>query len=187
LAVLLLLHGFVNGAFAEKEKSRPRSFEQIKSAAEAGDSSAQYQLGVSYFTGAGTGKDSTEAVKWLRKAADQNNAEAQGLLGHCYAAGEGVPRDAAEAVKWYRKAAEQGVARAQGALGSCYFYGEGVTKNDAEAVNWYRKAAEQGVPEAHAIWATAISRAKVWRKTKPKRLDGTTKHRIGDFLGRSFA
>ena len=82
-------------------------------AAEQGNVSAQYKLGVAYDIGEGVAQDYAEAVRWYRLAAEQGNASAQYNLGVAYYFGEGVAQDYAEAVRWLRLAAEQGDARAQ--------------------------------------------------------------------------
>jgi TPR repeat protein len=90
----------------------------LRKAAELGNASAQFKLGLMYWTGwnDGNGKwvatDYAAAVSWLRKAAEQGHAEAQGDLGIMYSRGQGVPKDYAAAVSWLRKAAEQGNAEA---------------------------------------------------------------------------
>lgn len=88
------------------------TLEQTKNAAEQGDASAQYNLGLRYVDGRGVAKDSAEAAKWFRKAADQGNANGQFELGYMYENGKGVAKDEVEAVKWYQKAAAQGNADA---------------------------------------------------------------------------
>ena len=50
-------------------------FAETKKKAEAGDSTAQYNLGQMYRTGRGVPKDFAEAVKWYRLAAEQGNIE----------------------------------------------------------------------------------------------------------------
>jgi hypothetical protein len=123
-------------------------FESDKAKAEKGDTTAQYNLGVSYHNGLGVRQDNAEAVKWFRKAADQGFALAQFNLGVCYASGAGVKQDAGEAVKWWLKAAEQGLPNAEFNVGSCYGFGNGVTQNYSEAVKWFRMSANQGVADA---------------------------------------
>ena len=49
-------------------------------AAEQGDVSAQYDLGVCYYLGSGVKKDVIEASKWYKKAADQGHAGAKERL-----------------------------------------------------------------------------------------------------------
>jgi len=120
------------------------SLGDIIKAANAGDSTAQCNLGIMYDDGTGVTKDALVAVNWYRKAAEQGNANAQFNLGVSYDEGDGVGKDASVAASWYRKAAEQGNAKAQFNLGNMYYKGEGVTKDIPTAANWYRKAAEQG-------------------------------------------
>ena len=121
---------------------------QKRIAAEQGDATAQYKLGVCCTNGEGVPQDPKEAVFWYRKAAEQGDAQAQFNLGNCYRNGDGVQKDLAQAVFWYRKAAEQGYAQAQFNLGVCYKNGYGVQKDLTQAVFWWRKAAEQGYAQA---------------------------------------
>lgn len=57
-----------------------RALPKCKKAAEEGDASAQYYLGVMYNKGKGVIQDDKEAAKWYRKAADQGHASAQRYL-----------------------------------------------------------------------------------------------------------
>ncbi len=80
----------------------------LRAAAEHGDSSAQYNLGVAYATGEGVAQDYAAAVRWFRAAAEQGDAGAQYDLGLMYLEGLGVKQDNAEAYAWIRTAAAQG-------------------------------------------------------------------------------
>ena len=100
LAVLLL------SAVAVAE-DKPKTFKEVKSAAEGGDKDAQFRLGV-YYDGKGVRKDDTEAAKWYRKAAEQGLAKAQYNLGVMYANGEGVPKDYGESYAWFSISAAGG-------------------------------------------------------------------------------
>ena len=131
-----------------KQNDYSEAVKWYRKAAEQGDATAQYNLGVCYEKGRGVPQDYSEAVKWYRKAAEQGDATAQYNLGVCYDKGRGVPQDYSEAVKWYRKAAEQGDMYAQNNLGYCYYNGQGVSQDYSEVVKWYRKAAEQGYARA---------------------------------------
>lgn len=55
--------------------------ESRRSAAEGGDSDAQFWLGLAYRYGYVVRQDCREAVRWLLKAADQGDARAQAELG----------------------------------------------------------------------------------------------------------
>jgi TPR repeat protein len=121
----------------------------LRARAEAGDASAQFNLGVAaYENGEGVPGGGAEAVRWFRLAAEQGHASAQFNLGLMYANGRGVPQNDVEAGRRYRLAAEQGNASAQLNLGVLYATGEGVPQDAVEAIQWYRLAAEQGNPMA---------------------------------------
>lgn len=77
-------------------------------AAEQGDASAQFKLGLMYDHGYGVPEDGAEAVRWYRMAAEQGHVPAQNNLGVMYAGGEGVPEDNVQAYAWYSIAAAQG-------------------------------------------------------------------------------
>ena len=139
------------------DKNFDEALKWIQKAAEQGDATAQYQLGLCYDNGKGVKADAEKAVYWWKKAAEQGNARAQVLLGVCYFAGKGVKADAEKAVYWCQKAAEQGNARAQVLLGVCYFEGKGIEKNLTQAQYWLELAAAQNDTDA-------ISRLKKLKK-----------------------
>jgi TPR repeat protein len=89
-----------------KQGSGPQDtkFAETQRAAEQGDASAQYKLGLLYaFV-----ENERKAVEWFLKAAEQNDANAQVLLGFMYDMGKGIIRDRQEACRLWRAAAEQG-------------------------------------------------------------------------------
>lgn len=79
-----------------------------QSAAEQGDSCAQYVMGNLYDLGVGVERDSAQAIEWYKKAAIQGNVGAQNILGSSYLLGRGVAKNKEEAMKWYALAAAQG-------------------------------------------------------------------------------
>ena len=79
-----------------------------QSAAEHGDSCAQYVMGNLYDLGVGVERDSAQEIKWYKKAAIQGNVGAQNILGSSYLLGRGVAKNKEEAMKWYALAAAQG-------------------------------------------------------------------------------
>jgi len=79
-----------------------------KPAAETGQASSQFVLGVMYGLGLGVGQDYAEAVRWYRRAADAGLARAQCNLGFMYGTGRGVPQDWVTAYAWYNIAAAGG-------------------------------------------------------------------------------
>ena len=117
--------------------------------AEAGETRAQFGLGVIYERGGGgVARDFARAAAWYREAAEHCAADAQFNLGNLFRLGHGVPRNSHQAVVWYLKAATQGMMAAQYNLALSYETGSGTPRNDAVAAKWYRLAAEQGDPRA---------------------------------------
>ena len=88
------LRAFEAGNF---EKAN-RVFENL---AKDGNSSAQFQLGLSYELGRGLEKDDLMAVKWFEAAAQKELALACLHLGVFYEAGRGVNRNYVKAYKLY--------------------------------------------------------------------------------------
>jgi TPR repeat protein len=137
-------------------KDDAQSIYWLRKAAEQGNATAQYQLGVNYRSGlAGLPFSQTQAVDWFRKAAEQGNFDAEQDLAWAYQLGQGVERDPAQANGWfekvathYRTVADQGDSRAQYELGRAYENGYGVPKNPSQARIWYQKSAEQGYSSA---------------------------------------
>jgi localization factor PodJL len=77
-------------------------------AADAGNSSAMYNLGLYMFRGEGGEQDMAGAAQWFRKAAVEGVVDSQYNLGLMYQTGSGVKKDLAEAYKWFSLAAAQG-------------------------------------------------------------------------------
>ena len=122
-------------------------FNELKAKADAGDVTAQNDVGMRFMMGDGVAQNLAKGFTWFLKAAEQGNAQAQFHAGACYQFGDGTSTNLTEAVKWYRKSTDQGNAAAQNALGVSYENAIGVAKDQAEAVNWFRKSAEQGDAE----------------------------------------
>ena len=131
-----------------KEFEETAAFAERKAKAEAGNATAQNNLGTMYALGDGVPQNFKEALKWFRLAAEQGDEVAQNNLGLSYAQGAGVATDDKEAVKWFRKAAEQGYAEAQFNLGAMYYNGHGVLKNEVTATTWLTIAAVNGHQDA---------------------------------------
>jgi TPR repeat protein len=126
----------------------PEQFDGLRGLAEAGDPTAQTNLGVRYELGQGVPQDFAEAVRWYRRAAEQGFARAQTNLGYMYDEGRGVPQDWNAAREWYFAAAAQDDVRAINNIGYLYHQGRGVPQNFAEAMRAYRYAADRGFARA---------------------------------------
>lgn len=112
--------------------------------ANAGNQSAQRNLGVMYDQSLGVPHDAAQAALWFRKAAETGNRDATFQLATMYENGRGVPQDQKQAIDWYRKAALLGDGDSQVKLGRAYEDGKGVDKDQGEAAAWYQRAADQG-------------------------------------------
>jgi localization factor PodJL len=131
----------------------------IKSLAQQGDPSAQYELAVRYADGRGVARDAKTAAQWFEKAAAQGLAPAQYRLGSFYEKGVGVERDYGRARKYYQSAADAGNARAMHNLAVLLAEGGDGGKPDyAAASEWFRKAAEFGVRDSQYNLAILYAR-----------------------------
>lgn len=112
----LAAQNFQKGLTASQAGDFATALQEWLPLAEAGDSTAQNNIGLIYNDGIGVLQDYAEAIKWYRLAAAQGNAFAQTNLGAMYKNGRGVLQDYAKAIRLYRIAAEKGNAGAQNNL-----------------------------------------------------------------------
>ena len=76
------------------------SLEELKSAAQDGEPSAQYAMGARYATGEGVSQDYATAARWFTLSAKKGYAPAQGMLGAYYWSGRGLRKDLKQAYFW---------------------------------------------------------------------------------------
>lgn len=112
--------------------------------ATAGDSDAQFGIGVMTDNGQGVSENDAEAAKWYRLAAERGNPDAQFNLALLYDSGKGVAENKEEAAHWYAKAAARGHVGAQYNLALMLEAGDGILRDPTAAAKWYRQAAELG-------------------------------------------
>ena len=103
-----------NAAFEAKDYAT--ALPLYEKAAEQGDATAQFNLGIMYENGKGIAQDYSRACDWYEKAAEQGDAYAQNNLGIMYENGDGVAQDYDKAREWYEKAAENGCEEAKQVL-----------------------------------------------------------------------
>ena len=120
-----------------------RKVDEIKAAANAEDTRAQYVLSYLFDQGIGVEKGPLQSERWLNRAASRGLADAQLLMGRdcLYWRNE-------EANWWFMQAAEQGHMEAQCELAVSYASGMGVPEDMGEAIRWHTLAAEQGQTES---------------------------------------
>ena len=84
---------YEDGAAALKAGDDQKAFRLWKRAAEQGDASAQFMVGLMYAGGSGTPEDDAKAVYWYTRAAKQGDMWAQQRLGLMYSNGKGVSKN----------------------------------------------------------------------------------------------
>jgi hypothetical protein len=124
-----------------------KEVEEIRAAAEGGDASAQYELGLMYFDGRGVSRNIGNihhAARWLRLAAEQGFPAAQYRLGRMIKAGQGHEEDYREGSRWITLAANRGSVPAQIAIAKGFVS----SVSEEDEVRWTRLWAEQGIVPA---------------------------------------
>ncbi|HEX4758475.1 MAG TPA: tetratricopeptide repeat protein [Terracidiphilus sp.] len=121
---------------------------EMREAATAGDTQAQFALGNYYFNIRFETLDYLQVLTWYRKSAAQGFAPAQNQLASMYENNIGLPQDDKNAANYYRLAANQGYAPAQNNLAAMFENGRGVHRDYIQALGWYRKAADQNLSSA---------------------------------------
>jgi uncharacterized protein len=129
-------------------RDRAKAAELYRRAADAGNTTAMFYMGVFSGNGIAMKKDTAQAAQWYRKAAAGGVSEAMFNLALAYDKGDGVAKDPVQANAWYRKSADAGNRDAMFNLAFDYDHGIGFAKDPGQATAWYRKAAEAGEPEA---------------------------------------
>ena len=141
-------------ALAGMSLEEVKLFEDSKSKAEQGDTTAQSSLGECYMNGDGVAQDFKKAFFWFEKAAIGGDANAQSELGNCYGKGFGVEKNEKLAASWRLKAALQGNSYAQYNVAISLMYGEGLAKDEVEAYAFLNLSCTSDRP-------SVIRRAKV--------------------------
>ncbi len=122
--------------------------QKLLAEANAGNPSAQYDLGIAYQSGVGVKEAPQKSVYWLQMAAAQGDHPAQNKLGQDFQSGYGVTADPKRAAFWYGKAAAAGFGPAEFNLGLLYENGVGVERNWDDAQHWFNLAERQGVQQS---------------------------------------
>jgi len=127
---------------AIQEPIRDADSVRTSSRAKAGDTAAEYTMGLRFADGDGAPQDYAVAMKWFEKAAESGNPEAQLKLVFGYIQGIGLPRDEHQAVIWLKHAANNGNTWAQRALSNLYLTGESAPKDYVRGYTWAKIASE---------------------------------------------
>ena len=140
------------------EKRTPENLSQLfncyKQSAEAGNSLAQYEVGLAYSKGIGVSEDQKEAFQWYKKAVDNGNHNAICNLAYHYNTGSGTALDHDKAYELYYLDAMMGDMTDQYNLALYYYHGWGNVKKDLnQARHWFMQSADQGYEKAKKMLA----------------------------------
>ena len=117
------------GAVCEPQ---PTDMDIVRSKAEGGDASAQYELGRSMLSQKPSDTEFASAIPWFRRSAEQGFAPAEYMYGGIFR--EGRWKDPKQLVYWWEKAAEEGDVHAQLWLGTFYEQGRyGIERDYSKA------------------------------------------------------
>jgi TPR repeat protein len=158
------------------DKNFELAFYWFQKAANNGETSAQYNLGLCYEFGFGVRKNKAKAFEFYKKSSINGNINAKFQLGYCYINGIGTGNDREKGFElyneaannntqiitnekvnyldkvcdWYYKSAENNANNAEALynLGLCYEIGQGVYQNEIRAFEFYKKSAHQGFTDA---------------------------------------
>ena len=116
---------------------------KLKDAAKAGNSHAQFLVGLMMFSS--EEKNKNEGIRLMETAAEAGDVDVQMMLAYLYLTGEDIDRDPAKARALFEKAAAAGNPKAQFLLGKLYYKGEGgVAEDEEKARELWEKAAAAG-------------------------------------------
>lgn len=137
------------GVDAWQAGNHVKAIAEWRSAAQAGDAEAQYNLAQAYQVGRGVSVDLKLAQEWYLKAANQGHQDAQTNLGLIMFRNG----DRNGAMPWIQKASDRGEPRAQYVLGTAHFNGDLVARDWVKAYALMTRAAASGLPQAVASLA----------------------------------
>lgn len=128
--------------------------DDLRVQAENGESWAQFNLALQYFSGHSNPQGSREysqAAKWFQKAALQGDLQAQTNFAYMLEEGLGVKQNSDQALSWYLQAAQSGDPEAQFQLGLRFLHGRSVPRDQQRGLQWINLAAEKNHVPAQAL------------------------------------
>jgi len=139
------------GAYSQDYK---KAYRVYRKAADLGNVSAIYMVGLMNYNGIGILKDLHEAYNWIIKAAENNIIDAISKAGIMNYFGEGTVINYKLAHSLFLKASEGGESLSQYFLGVMYYKGEGCQKDRDLSRKWIKEAYLNGSTSAKKFWET---------------------------------
>jgi TPR repeat protein len=125
-----------SSVYGQKSDKPTCELQQLAIDAALGDSVAQHDLGVEFYSGKNIPQDYNKAATMWRLSGNQGNAQALNNLGYLTYYGKGIKQDYAEGVRLWRLAAEKGFAESQAHIGCAYLKGNFLNQDFIEAYAW---------------------------------------------------
>ncbi|MDE0485151.1 MAG: tetratricopeptide repeat protein [Candidatus Poribacteria bacterium] len=166
--------------FAEEQITK--AVKSFREAAEQGNSTAQYNLGILINRGYGADGSTKTPAEWIELAASQGYVPAQNKLAQLYQYGLwGVGKHLGKAVEWYTKATSSnwrgnGYPLAQHNLATMYYYGQGLTQDFDTAIELFWDASSQDLPSAKYFIGLMYHNGEGPQKISKKLLIGIRRH-----------
>ncbi len=129
-------------------EEREGAVEEMEALAKAGDTYAQYAMGILYCDGPLLIPNAVEARHWLSRAAQAKNPAAQYALGKILLSDDPEVQHIEQGLLALKIAARNGNHYAAYRLGKEYLTGEHVPKDTAKAMECFTQSAKQGNPYA---------------------------------------
>ena len=141
-------------------KRKKESLVWLEDAAQAGDTSAQFNLGFLFARGDIFTPNDEKALHWWKLAEQNGNTKAQLMLGLFYHIGRGTGRSEQEAIMWYEKAGASGSKDALYNLAMIYYHGRGVDQDFNKAAQYLDDLAHKEDAQAQNLLATLYLEGK---------------------------
>ena len=137
----LILFLIVTTAYAQQNSATTTSspkceLQELAILAALGDTAAEYNLAVEFFSGRDLPRDYAKAAILWKKASDGGHIGAHNNLGYLKYYGRGIAQDYAKGIRLWRFAAERGWAESQVHLGQAYSDGRFLESDYIEAYAW---------------------------------------------------
>jgi TPR repeat protein len=133
----------------------------FQGAAEKGDNTSYFFLGLMSRQGLGRPRDLQKAEEYLQKAADLGVSIAEHWFGLSCLNKEEEQKDYEKASEWFLKAADNNFAPSQYALGVIYGRGLAEPKGEKSAIEWLHLAAKRHFPDAYLELGKHYSEGKI--------------------------
>jgi TPR repeat protein len=144
-----------------------KAVEELKKAADSGDTSSMVELGKHYLYGKGIERSYAKAIELFQQAAKASDSDGFVWIAFCYFTGRGIAKNYTKALELYKQAVAQGNTKAEVILALCYMDSNDV-KQKQLAIELYEKAANQGSAQAQLLLADLYHNGTIMKKDNEK-------------------